>query len=751
MDPDRPISRLEDDRLGFAPVAEHLARAMLDQPAKQGFVFGIEGKWGSGKSTLINLTIEALKRHEDTLPEIIVFSPWLVGDRDELLRSLFDELATAASRIELLDVKDSGAQPPSGLSKIFKRDSHWKLKQKQRLKSSVGGKLEAFGVLAGTAGKLAKLGSYLGVPGAEITSNLLERGGDAAKGFLTGGSVAKRKADLVDALMLLPRRIVVFVDDLDRLEPREASEVLRLIRAVADFPNIIYALSYDPEIVAQTLAKAVQVDDGAAYLEKIVQVSFRVPRPEAYDLRRWFKSEVHKLFHDELSGAPVSQDVESRLAQAIDAQGGRYLQTGRDVVRALNALRLHGMPVRKLIDIPDMVWLQLVRIGNPTFYAWIEEYLVDIAAVSDGAGISDQESSAMSGRLETILKGENLDVDSAIFELQEILPGLEATAPTEEHISVFQSITTQSLETFISGRRLGSPNHYRFYYAFVQPSGVLPDEKVQIFIEVAGRSPSDAILMFATMSGIERPQGGTEADVLVDRLAAISERIPTNSILGILACFADTMDRPTFSGAHGDFGRHPTWEAAARATKRLLKRATSEARAEIVPRLFERGSALGWLTHIFRGEIFAHGHYGDRPADEDRWLLTATEFSDVLSIMLRRYRAASLLELSNTPDFLSLLYAWQQASGNDEVKAWVEREIATDQGLLTFLSRVRSWVASSDRGVYYPLRYRDLKTFLDLDVATKRLTDIASNEMSSDAERKTASELLVAINDGATD
>ena len=88
--------------------------------------------------------------------------------------------------------------------------------------------------------------------------------------------------------------------------------MLRLIRAVADFPNVIYVLSYDTEVVAKTLQKAVQVDDGLAYLEKIIQVSFRVPRPEAFDLRRWFQDEVRALFANQLAQLadpqrPVSQ------------------------------------------------------------------------------------------------------------------------------------------------------------------------------------------------------------------------------------------------------------------------------------------------------------------------------------------------------------------------------------------------------------------------------------------------------------
>ncbi len=61
---------------------------------------------GAPANQRINLTIEALRERADNAPEIITFSPWLVGDRDDLLRSLFDELATAAVRIDPIDTPE---------------------------------------------------------------------------------------------------------------------------------------------------------------------------------------------------------------------------------------------------------------------------------------------------------------------------------------------------------------------------------------------------------------------------------------------------------------------------------------------------------------------------------------------------------------------------------------------------------------------------------------------------------------------
>ena len=729
----------------------------MDQPAKEGLVFGIEGKWGSGKSSLINLTIEALRTHDARAPEVITFSPWLVGNRDELLRNLFDDLATAAVKIDPIEtaVPEPDVPEPETKLNIMEKlqrqvnDAHWRLSQKEQLRNALGDKLRAYGNFSGTLGKMGRLAGSLGIPGGDLLGMIAERSGDAAKQFLEGGSVSKTKLELVAALRLLSRHIVVFIDDLDRLEPREASEVLRLIRAVADFPNVIYVLSYDPEIIAKTLTKAIQIDDGAAFLEKMVQISFRVPRPEAFDLRRWFQDEVYKLFAPEFDAASEDRaGLEQRLAEAIDIQGGRYLTTGRHVVRALNALRLHAIPVRNLIDIPDMVWLQLVRIGSPTLYGWVEEYLTEIAAVAGGAKVSDAAATEMSGRLEDIFAREKLDVEHSIIELSEILPGVGAAGGgrRDRRRYIFNNLNERAIDRFVAARRLGSPQHYRYYFAFARPAGALPDEQVQAFVGAAEHAPGEAIQTFAALSRTARPQGGTMAEVLIDRLIAWSDQIPEAAIPGVCASFANAMDDIALTTRAGDFGEHSAWRSARRAIAILLKRITGDVRADAVRALFVDGQAIGWLTHILRYEIFAHGHFGDRPQPDTEWLLTADEFAGVLATMLRRFRETPPAELIRVPQFLSLLYAWLQGSGTDETRQWVQAQTATNAGLLAFLSHVRGWRATNGT-VYYPLNRRDLKNFLDYDAALKRVQTVSTDD-ASEANRKLASELLNAFAQG---
>jgi hypothetical protein len=658
MDGDKPSTRKEEDRLGFAAVAERLAHAILKLQAPEGFVFGIEGRWGSGKTTLINFTIDFLTRMERA-PEVINFSPWLIGARDELLQSLFDELAIAAAKIDPVE-SQSGEPERKSLGRAWidrAKNPHWKLRQKERFRTSIGPKLRAFGALAGGLGKFAKTASELGVPLASAAGSMLERADEATQSLLSKGSASERKRELVAALKQLSRYIVVFVDDLDRLEPREASEVLRLVRTVADFPNIIYVMSYDPAALADTLSKAIQVQDGAEFLEKIVQVSFRVPRPEAYDLRRWFQAELEALFHSELEEASrETSNVLQRLARVVDVEGERYLQTGRDVVRVLNALRLHGKPVINNVDIVDMVWLQLTKIGHPAFYSWIEQYLTELSAVAEHRNLSvlGPTRSQLTEQLLRFLKEQYDDVTLGMIHLKEVLPAIDFRAGSNDP-KLF-SLSGVDFEPYISGKRLGSPHHYRYYFAFSHPAGSLSEAAIDSFIDAAGRSATEAAALLLEMSRQKRPQGGTVAEVLIDRLRARVEAMSPEAVSGIIAALSETLDDPALAVV-GDFGKCPVWLSAYQLLFMLMRKPTNE-RTNNLYALF-RGKSLGWLTEILRDEIFSHGMVGKKK-DESRWLLSDEEFKEMLNLMFDRYRAARPDELLKIPYFMNILYAWLQ-------------------------------------------------------------------------------------------
>lgn len=148
-----------------------------------------------------------------------------------------------------------------------------------------------------------------------------------------GISLADQKAKVIKLLREVRRRVVILVGDLDRLEPKDAAEVLRLVKAVADFPNTIYLLACAPELLANAVENQLKVPNGQSFLEKIVHISHAVPPPDDYDLRHWLRAGIDIIIAEVFKAKPIPA-YKDRLAQLMSNEAERMLRTPRDVVRS---------------------------------------------------------------------------------------------------------------------------------------------------------------------------------------------------------------------------------------------------------------------------------------------------------------------------------------------------------------------------------------------------------------------------------
>ena len=102
-------------RLGYAKAAQH---ALARVNSTNGFVMSVEGAWGSGKTSALAM-IEALLRQQTPVPVVVHFNPWLIGDRDALLRRFLSKLA---AEIKLADHAENGkkvARELKSYAKVF--------------------------------------------------------------------------------------------------------------------------------------------------------------------------------------------------------------------------------------------------------------------------------------------------------------------------------------------------------------------------------------------------------------------------------------------------------------------------------------------------------------------------------------------------------------------------------------------------------------------------------------------------------
>lgn len=237
---DQPIQIPSEDRFGIDPFARTLASSILKMKSPQGSVIALNGPWGSGKSSAVNLIkhhLEQPVRDDDIV--IIDFACWWFRGEEALALAFFRELY-------------AGLSPSLG----------------EKLKQSLpklGARLLKAGSVLGGAADLVGAGGIGGVAGnaMEWLGELIEQ----------EEGVEKLHAKLSASLQEQSKRFLVVIDDIDRLSPDEALLIFRLVKSVGRLPNVMYLLVYD-RLLAEKIVSERFPSEGPHYLEKIVQAAF---------------------------------------------------------------------------------------------------------------------------------------------------------------------------------------------------------------------------------------------------------------------------------------------------------------------------------------------------------------------------------------------------------------------------------------------------------------------------------------------
>ncbi len=370
LDSDRAVEAFEDDEFSFVGIAQRLTPSIVEASKGDGMVIGLEGRWGSGKTSLLNFLRAELTQVEDDGIHTITVAPWLNGDTGSLVASVLEPMAEVLERIQIQNAapeEQAAAQLAENARNLRKMVTDYGSKTARRL------------------APVADLAGYV-LPGAQAAGGAM----NAIANVLDNAAERKPtptelKAEIVDRIRTLDVGFVVILDDLDRLEPAQAVEVVRLVRSVADFPKVAYLMCYDRDVLADALSEGLKVKDGDLFLQKIVQLTFAIPLPEPFDLRTQFRNEALKLYKEvhgeELSG----MDLED-LRSGVD-QEGQGLTTPREVKLALNGIRFTYPTVCEDVYFPDFCRLHLIKTTQFKIYKWLESYLSVRSVIASGDGM----------------------------------------------------------------------------------------------------------------------------------------------------------------------------------------------------------------------------------------------------------------------------------------------------------------------------------------------------------------------------
>jgi hypothetical protein len=360
--PDRPA---EQDALGREQFAKSLANTMRIASTGEGIVVGIEGDWGSGKSTIIGFIKNALEKvDQEKAPVIVEFNPWLLSNTGAIVDALITQIAAT--------INTNPISPEKAL--------------------------EAGSKLLGYIGLIGHLKVLKHVPGIAAFGNIAEGIADAAEKIKEGSSKAKdaleemkkmlptldlskRKSDVVSALREFDNSIIVILDDVDRLPADEIRTIIQVIKAVADFPRITYLLSYDRNIIAKALGNG-DAAAGQHYLEKIIQVAYPIPPLLPYQIKDLIDGKIKMLFAD-LKLTPRSYEsvtsVNYKKALKITAD---LIRQPRDAVRLMNRLILSLPATKDEVNILDVIVFEALTQRFPKIRESVHSAPVDFIGQS---------------------------------------------------------------------------------------------------------------------------------------------------------------------------------------------------------------------------------------------------------------------------------------------------------------------------------------------------------------------------------
>lgn len=337
---DNPLARGEKDILERMPYVKALKMLIEHAPTNGGAQYiGVYGGWGDGKTSVRN-QLEYTFEDEvgvESRPVFVDFAAWAYVDSDDLPYAFFKQIAETLER--------HGDR-------------------------AVGG---AFLSLADRL-RVRVLARYFGSESVVMAIAKMLLG--------LASSETSVRNELRRALEGFGRRIIVVIDDLDRMPPDDVCKVIRLLKANGDLPSLTYLVLADDEYLAASIGTRMPAmsgrtafDVGQEFLEKIVTLDCPLPKiNNTAQLKHYLVSQldwIHGRYC--VTGWPVLQDEFECVFP--------YFDNVRSLKRLLNAyekeLAVHqsksgdGLPLS--IDPSDLLALTALRLKRPDVYQLLPE------------------------------------------------------------------------------------------------------------------------------------------------------------------------------------------------------------------------------------------------------------------------------------------------------------------------------------------------------------------------------------------
>ncbi|WP_019679647.1 KAP family P-loop NTPase fold protein [Ruminococcus flavefaciens] len=350
---DLPIEKIDNDLLGRGIFAHRIAESILNYKSDECLTIGIYGGWGDGKTSLANMVLNEIieKDNDSSKPNycIIRFNPWLFANQKDLITQLFSSISEAFKYSDPNSIKEKLADSISWIGKAAK----------------VVGHIPVISTIANDISVI--FDDYSKMLKGEDTDN------DEYK------SLSQLKFKISETLKEEEIKLIVSIDDFDRLSQEEIRLMFQVVKVLGDFNNTIYLLSFDKAVVVDSL-KDVQGGDGDDYLKKIIQVPITLPL-----IRKDVIKEITlEKFNSIINFSSLSDNDKLRINNLSDSLFkvlSSYISNIRDINRLINLFEFKYGFIKDEINPVDLLALCAIEVFKSDEYKQIVQFKDDLSKI----------------------------------------------------------------------------------------------------------------------------------------------------------------------------------------------------------------------------------------------------------------------------------------------------------------------------------------------------------------------------------
>lgn len=341
---DEPIDSKKDDLFRYSVLAKRLAYTIKEKAFSKSYSIGVSAPWGSGKSSFLNL----LRTELVNIPNIIVI--------DFNARSS----ATAACiQSDFLSILASSLSP-----------------YHTGMKSTIKEYMDDINVLANDTPWMKLIG------------------------LVDIKDATNSRVKLQEGISSIGKKLVVLIDDLDRLMVDEILEVLKLITKNAAFNNTVFVTTYDKRYINGNLGKVLCVPQKQCFSDKYFNMEIDLPEGNRSVRSSYLRDKIVELNNNDFITACKEQNLLHDLSE-VAIYTEKYLPTLRDVKRFLNSFSASYIPIQDEVYFKEYFLVSLIRYAHQNLYDNLKK-CGDIR-LNDGGNIYVLEDSAKKSTIYDIL------------------------------------------------------------------------------------------------------------------------------------------------------------------------------------------------------------------------------------------------------------------------------------------------------------------------------------------------------------